>query len=101
MVLRRNRSLSNSKRSLRVESLERRELFAGDAFHYASTSGHNDDSLSGIVAHSSDTRSHGSEANDHNELKADIRGASGERVKVEIENNKLEIKIERAAPQTS
>ncbi len=94
----RKSSLSNRHRSLRVETLERRELFAGDLYQGYIPSNSNHDSDSGYV---SQARSSDSSGVRNTELKAEIFNAAGANAKFEIEAGKLEIKIERALPRTS
>lgn len=91
---------SKSRRTLKVESLERRELFAADIFHgksYESNSHHYESGHVASPSTSSTSTSNGSTS----ELKAEFRSSTGAKVEFEIEKGKLEISIEKAQPRTS
>ena len=89
-----------SRRTLKYESLERRELFAADIFHGRSHESNSHYYESGHVASpsiASTSTSNGS----NSELKVEFRGSAGAKVELEIEKGKLEISIEKALPRTT
>lgn len=91
---------SKSRRTLKLESLERRELFAADFFHGTYHDSNSHQYESGHVAPlsiSSTSTNNGS----NSELKAEFRGSAGAKVEFEIEKGQLEISIEKAQPRTS
>ena len=88
-----------SRRALKVESLERRELFAADIYHGASqhSSSHHQESSYVAPTNSPNSSSSASKS----ELSTEIRNTAGAKVEFQIEKGKLEISIERAQPRTS
>ena len=91
---------SKSHRTLKYESLERRELFAADMFHGTSHESNSHHYESGHVASPSTSTTSTSNAS-NSKLKVEFRGSTGAKVELEIEKGKLEISIEKALPRTT